>query len=85
MSAESTQVLSNSFQRYRMDAKGFMEETVMTREETKKAMEEYLKDYSTGDFRMALDKHYTDDAVFENTRVRIQGRDKIIDGVLYHK
>ncbi len=51
----------------------------MTREETKKAIEEYLKDYSTGDFRMALDKHYTADAVFENTRVRIEGKDKIID------
>jgi ketosteroid isomerase-like protein len=52
---------------------------VMTREETKKAIEEYFKDYNTGDFRMALDKHYTDDAVFENTRVRIVGKDKIID------
>ncbi len=51
----------------------------MTREETKKAIEEYLKDYSTGDFRMAIDKHYTVDAVFENTRVRIEGKDKIID------
>ncbi len=51
----------------------------MTREETKKAMEEYIKDYSTGDFRMALDKHYTADAVFENTRVRIVGKEKIID------
>ncbi len=28
---------------------------------------------------MALDKHYTADAVFENTRVRIIGKDKIID------
>ncbi len=51
----------------------------MTREETKKAIEEYLKDYSTGDFRMALDKHYTADAVFENTRVRIAGKENIID------
>ncbi len=51
----------------------------MTREETKKAIEEYLKDYSTGDFRMALDKHYTADAVFENTRVRIVGKENIID------
>ncbi|HJV65694.1 MAG TPA: nuclear transport factor 2 family protein [Geomonas sp.] len=51
----------------------------MTREETKKAIEEYLKDYSTGDFRMALNKHYTEDAVFENTRVRIQGRGNIIE------
>ena len=51
----------------------------MTREETKKAIEEYFKDYSTGDFRMALDKHYTADAVFENTRVRIVGKENIID------
>ena len=51
----------------------------MTREEIKKAIEEYLRDYSTGDFRMALDKHYTADAVFENTRVRIVGKEKIID------
>lgn len=51
----------------------------MTREETKKAFEEYFKDYNTGDFRMALDKHYTADAVFENTRVRIVGKDNIID------
>jgi ketosteroid isomerase-like protein len=51
----------------------------MTREETKKAIEEYARDYSTGDFRMALNKHYTDDAVFENTRVRIEGKDNIID------
>jgi hypothetical protein len=51
----------------------------MTREETKKALEEYFNDYNTGDFRMALDKHYTADAVFENTRVRIVGKDKIID------
>ena len=51
----------------------------MTREETKKALEEYFKDYSTGDFRMALDKHYPPDAVFENTRVRIVGKEKIID------
>lgn len=51
----------------------------MTREETKKALEEYFKDYNTGDFRMALDKHYTTDAVFENTRVRIVGKGKIID------
>ncbi len=51
----------------------------MTREETKKAIEEYIRDYSTGDFRNALGKHYTADAVFENTRVRIAGRDNIID------
>jgi hypothetical protein len=56
-----------------------IEEVVMTREETKKAIEEYFKDYSTGDFRIALDKHYTADAVFENTRVRIVGKEKIID------
>ncbi len=54
-------------------------EIVMTREETKEALEEYFKDYSTGDFRMALDKHYTADAVFENTRVRIVGKENIID------
>ncbi len=51
----------------------------MTREETKKAIEEYFKDYSSGDFRMALNKHYTADAVFENTRVRIVGKENIID------
>ncbi len=51
----------------------------MTRDETKKALEEYFKDYNSGDFRMALDKHYTDDAVFENTRVRIVGKENIID------
>jgi ketosteroid isomerase-like protein len=56
-----------------------IEEIVMTREETKEAIEEYFKDYNTGDFRMALDKHYTADAVFENTRVRIVGKEKIID------
>ncbi len=51
----------------------------MAREETKKTLEEYFKDYNTGDFRMALDKHYTADAVFENTRVRIVGKEKIIE------
>jgi hypothetical protein len=51
----------------------------MTKEETRKALEEYFKDYSTGDFRVALEKHYTDNAVFENTRVRIVGRENIID------
>ncbi len=51
----------------------------MTRDETRKALEEYFKDYSTGDFRTALNKHYTDDAVFENTRVRIAGRENLID------
>ena len=51
----------------------------MTREEIKKLLEQYLKDYSTGDFRMALDKHYAADAVFENTRVRIVGKENIID------
>ncbi len=51
----------------------------MTKEEIKKALEEYFKDYSTGNFRMALEKHYTADAVFENTRVRIVGKEKIID------
>jgi hypothetical protein len=56
-----------------------IEETVMTREETKKVIEEYFKDYNTGDFRMALDKHYTADAVFENTRVRIVGKENIIE------
>ncbi len=51
----------------------------MTRAEVKKVLEEYLKDYSTGDFRMALNKHYTDDAVFENTRIRIAGKENLID------
>ncbi len=51
----------------------------MTRDDTKKALEAYFKDYSTGDFRMALDKHYTDDAVFENSRVRIEGKEQLID------
>ena len=55
-----------------------IEGRVMTREETKRALEAYFKDYNTGDFRMALDKHYTADAVFENTRVRIVGKEKII-------
>ncbi len=51
----------------------------MTRGETKNTIEEYLRDYSTGDFRMALEKHYSAEAVFENTRVRIKGKEKIID------
>ncbi len=51
----------------------------MTRAEVKKVLEEYLKDYSTGDYRMALGKHYTDDAVFENTRIRIAGKENLLD------
>ena len=51
----------------------------MNKEETKKAIEEYLRDYDTGDFKMALNKHYTEDAVFENTRVKVVGRDNIIE------
>ncbi len=51
----------------------------MTREDTKKTLKEYFKDYSTGDFQMTLEKHYTDDALFENTRVRIVGKEKLID------
>jgi hypothetical protein len=56
-----------------------IEEGVMTREDTKKALEEYFRDYSTGDFRITLEKHYTNDAVFENTRVRIVGKENIIE------
>jgi ketosteroid isomerase-like protein len=51
----------------------------MNKEETRKAFEEYFKDYDTGDFRMALNKHYTEDAVFENTRVKVVGRTNIIE------
>ncbi len=51
----------------------------MTRDEITQTLEAYFRDYNTGDFRMALDKHYTPDAVFENTRVRIVGKDAIID------
>ncbi len=51
----------------------------MTRAEIKKVIEEYLKDYSTGDFRTALNKHYADDGVFENTRIRIAGKESLID------
>jgi len=51
----------------------------MNKEETRKSLEEYFKDYDTGDYRMALNKHYTEDAVFENTRVKVIGRDNIIE------
>ena len=51
----------------------------MNKEETRKAFEEYFKDYDTGDYRMALNKHYTEDAVFENTRVKVVGRNNIIE------
>ncbi|MCD4782865.1 MAG: nuclear transport factor 2 family protein [Candidatus Eremiobacteraeota bacterium] len=51
----------------------------MNREETRKAFKDYFKDYDTGDYRMALNKHYTEDAVFENTRVQVIGRDNIIE------
>ncbi len=51
----------------------------MNKEETGKRLEEYFRDYDTGDFRMALNKHYTEDAIFENTRVKITGRAKIIE------
>ena len=51
----------------------------MNKEETRKSLEEYFRDYDTGDYRMALNKHYTDDAVFENTRVKVIGRDNIIE------
>ena len=51
----------------------------MNKEETKKAIEEYLRDYDAGDFKMTLNKHYTEDAVFENTRVKVVGRDNIIE------
>ena len=52
---------------------------IVNKEETKKAFEEYLQDYGSGDFRKALTDHYTEDAVFENTRVKISGRDNIIE------
>jgi hypothetical protein len=51
----------------------------MNKEETRKRLEEYFRDYDTGDFRLTLNKHYTEDAVFENTRVKIIGRDNIIE------
>jgi len=51
----------------------------MNKEETRKAFEEYFRDYDTGDYRMALNKHYTEDAVFENTRVKVVGRNNIIE------
>ena len=51
----------------------------MNKEETRKCLREYFRDYDTGDYRMALNKHYTDDAVFENTRVKVIGRDNIIE------
>ena len=51
----------------------------MNKEETRKRLEEYFRDYDTGDYRMALNKHYTEDAVFENTRVKVIGRDNIIE------
>jgi len=51
----------------------------MNKEETRKAFEEYFRDYDTGDYGMALNKHYTEDAAFENTRVKIVGRDNIIE------
>jgi len=51
----------------------------VNQEETKKTIEDYLRDYDSGNFHKALTNHYTEDAVFENTRVRISGRDNIID------
>lgn len=51
----------------------------MNKKETRKQLEEYFRDYDTGDYRMTLNKHYTQDAVFENTRVKIIGRDNIIE------
>lgn len=50
----------------------------MNKEETKKMIEEYLQAYDTGDYKMTLEKYYTEDAVFENTRVRVVGRDNCI-------
>ena len=51
----------------------------MNKEETRKQLEDYFRDYDTGDYRMALNKHYTEDAVFENTRVKIIGKANIIE------
>ncbi len=51
----------------------------MNKIETKKAIEEYLRDYDSGDFHKALTNHYTEDAIFENTRVKISGRKNIIE------
>jgi len=51
----------------------------MNKEETRKQLENYFRDYDTGDYRMTLNKHYTEDAVFENTRVKIIGRDNIVE------
>lgn len=51
----------------------------MKRDDVKKLFEDYFRIYDSGDYRTALDKYYTDDAVFENTRVEVKGRDNIIE------
>ena len=51
----------------------------MKKEKIKALFADYFKDYNSGDYRMAVNKNYTEDAVFENTRVRIVGRDNIIE------
>lgn len=51
----------------------------MSKEETRKRMEAYFRVYNSGDYRKALYENYTEDAVFENTRVKISGRDNIIE------
>ncbi len=51
----------------------------MKRDDVEKLFEDYFRDYDSGDYRTALNKHYTEDAVFENTRVEVKGRDNIIE------
>jgi len=50
----------------------------MSRDEIRTLFDAYFEDYNTGDYEMALNKHYAEDAVFENTRVEVRGRDNII-------
>ena len=51
----------------------------MQKKEIKLLFDAYFRHYNSGDFRMALNKHYTEDAVFENTRVKVVGRENIIE------
>jgi len=51
----------------------------MNRDEIRTLFDAYFEDYNTGDYEMALNNHYTEDAVFENTRVEVRGRDNIIE------
>jgi len=51
----------------------------MKRDDVRKLFEDYFRIYDSGDYRTALNKYYTEDAVFENTRVEIKGKDNIIE------